>query len=206
MLHQNNYGGMFGLIPPAITNSGKESVSGLRQLMQVAAAYGRGGGVGLSKGVTGEVLIPPDRQIIYGKIRDDEYGSGSGFGSGVVFGSGDASFYDDDGYLAYAFDEVNPFWPWKGEVIQGISTTMPSTGSGGGVTGGGNFAYPLNQDSIGAGAICALLRAGEHWVIIGVSEASDGSGSGSGMTITCSDGTQYPVSISGNTVTVGDAL
>jgi hypothetical protein len=158
---------------------------------------------GFSKGVTGEVLIPPDRQIIYGKIRDDE-STGSG---GVTFVTGaDAAFYDADGYLAYAFDEINPFEPWKGELLSGgISTTLPSQTSGSGpLRGGGNFAYPLNQDSISTGALCALIRAGEHWIIIGVSEGGSGSG-GSTMTIDCG-GVSYPVTISGTTITVGDAL
>lgn len=189
MAGETKYGAMFGMIPPAILPNGKESLGGMRALMHAVAAYGRGGGEGISKSVIGEFPIPPERQIIYGKIRDDEFQSGSGVASGVVFGSGDASFYDPDGYLAYAFDEINPYWPWKGEVLEnGIRTTLPVDGSGsGGIEGGANFAYPLNQDSIGAGALCALLRAGGHWVIIGVSEGGSGSGGADNYNITCND-------------------
>lgn len=184
MAGETRYGAMFGLVPQAILPNGKESMGGMRALMNVAAAYGRGGGEGISKSVLGEFPIPPARDIIYGKIRDDE-STGSG---GVTFITGtDAAFYDGDGYLAYAFDEINPFWPWKGEILDGgIRTTLPSQISGSGpVQGGGNFAYPLNQDSISAGALCALLRAGEHWVIIGVSEGGDGSGGQNNYNITC---------------------
>lgn len=204
MAGETKYGAMFGMIPPAILPNGKESLGGMRALMHAVAAYGRGGGEGISKSVIGEFPIPPERQIIYGKIRDDE-STGSG---GVTFVAGDdAAFYDPDGYLAYAFDEINPYWPWKGEILEnGITTTLPSQISGSGpVQGGANFAYPLNQDSIGAGALCALLRAGGHWIIIGVSEGGSGSG-GSTSTITCSGGTQYPVTISGDTITVGDPI
>jgi hypothetical protein len=195
-----NYGGMFGKQPSALLPNGQQSLSGTRQLMEIAAAYGRGGGPGKSKSVIGEYDIPRDAEIIYGKIREDE---GSGSGVTFVTGTGDAGFYDADGYLCYAFDEINPFWPWKGELIDGISTVLPSD-SGSGLQGGGNFAYPLNADSIGPGALCALIRAGEHWIIIGVSEGGSGSG-GSTMTIDCG-GVSYPVTISGTTITVGDAL
>lgn len=192
----HNYGGMFGNIPPAILANGKESLSGMRQLMQVAAAYGRGGGPGISHSVLGQYLVPGDRQIIYGKIRDDE-GSGSGSGQ-PTFNSGDASFLDPDGYTAYAFDEINPFQPWKGQLLEGgVKTTLPVSG-----VGGGNFAYPLNQDSILAGALCVLIRAGDHWVIFGVEESGDGSGSGQGVSITCADGSQYTATINGNSITV----
>lgn len=204
----SQYGGMFGNIPPAILPNGQESLSGMRQLMQVVGAFGRSGGNGFSMSMAGLVPLPPDRLIIYGKIREEEGGgSGSGGGLGVTFTAGtDASFYDADGYLAYAFDEINPFWPWKGEILEGgIKTVLPSIGSGGGLQGGGNFAYSLNQGYIAAGALCALLRAGEHWIILGVSEEGTGSGAG-GMTITCNDGLNYPVTIGETTITIGDAI
>jgi len=185
MAGETRYGAMFGLVPQAILPNGKESMGGMRALMNVAAAYGRGGGEGISKSVLGEFPIPPARDIIYGKIREDEFGSGVGSGS-PTFRAGDAAFYDADGYIAYAFDEINPFWPWKGEILDGgIKTTLPAIGSGSTVEGGGNFAYPLNGDSISAGALCALIRAGEHWVIIGVSEGGDGSGGADNYNITC---------------------
>lgn len=171
----SQYGGMFGSIPPAILPNGQESLSGMRQLMQVAGAFGRSGGPGFSMSMAGLVPLPPDRLIIYGKIRDDDSSSSS-----VSTSSSDSTacyFYDNDGYLAYCFDEVNPFWPWKGEVMEGgIKTTEPAevSSSSTRVQGGGNFAYPLNGETLNAGTIVALLRAGEHWIIVGVNGGSGG--------------------------------
>ena len=181
-----NYGGMFGLVPQAMRPDGKESLKGMRQLQEVAAAYGRSGGPGVSHSVLGQFTVPTDPLIIFGKIRnEDSEGSGSGSGSGsFTVDPAGAGFTDNDGYLAYAFDQVSPFQPWKGELVEGgIATVLPSANG----EGGGNFAYPLNGEIFDENVIVMLVRAGDHWVIVGGSGTA-GSGGGPGFTFDCETG------------------
>lgn len=167
MLHLNNYGGgLFGLIPGAVTQSGRESVSGMRQMMQAVAAYGRGGGTSTTRSVIGVYELDPDRLVIFGKIREPENDSSSSSGSSsdARYSSLDAGFYDHEGNLAYAFDEVNPFEPWKGVIIEGGISTIPASE----INQGGNFAYLLMPTELESGTLCVLVRAGHHWVIVGI--------------------------------------
>lgn len=179
-----NYGGMFGLIPQAMRPDGKESLKGMRQLQEVAAAFGRSGGPGVSQSVLGHYTLPVDPLIIFGKIRnEDAEGSGSGSGNFSVAPVG-AGFTDNDGYTAFAFDQVSPFQPWKGELVDGgISTVLPDVDG----NGGGNFAYSLNGEFYNEAEIVMLVRAGDHWVIIGGSGTA-GSGGGAGFTFDCATG------------------
>jgi hypothetical protein len=155
----------------AATSDGNLSVGGLRELQNEVYRQSLGGGYGQQTGATGPVSEAPPTTVIYGLIRDDEF-SGSASGSGVTFNPSDASFIAPDGYPAYAFDEINPHYPWRGEIMEGgVGTTLPVNGEG-----GGNFAYPLNGLSIQAGTKVKLRRAGEHWVIDDVSDLLSGSG------------------------------
>jgi hypothetical protein len=175
-------GSFYGSTYHAATSDGNVSVGGLRELQNEVYRQSLGGGHGQQTGATGPVSEAPPTTVIYGLIRDDEF-SGSASGSGVSFSPSDASFTAPDGYTAYAFDEVNPFAPWRGEIMDGgIGTTLPVNGEG-----GGNFAYPLNGESLEAGVKVMLRRAGEHWVIVGSSEPASGSGD-SEVCIDCGDG------------------
>jgi hypothetical protein len=161
----------------AATWDGNVSVSGLRTLQDEVFRQGLSGGHGLQIGSTGPVSETPEQKVIYGLIREDEFVSGSG-GSGAAgsgtptqFNPSDASFIAPDGYPAYAFDEINPAWPWRGEIlVGGVSTVLPVDD-----VGGGNFAYPLNGESLEAGTKVMLRRAGEHWVIDGGLGGESGS-------------------------------
>lgn len=190
-MHSGKYGFLAGMFPQGITPGGKVSLGGQRALQLVAAAYGSGGGPDISKTIAGEVPLPPEVTLIYGKIFEPEDSSSSDTSSdATAFSATDASFTDPDGYQAYAFEEINRFHPWKGEVLEGgIKSTLPINGEG-----GGNWAYTLNGNSIAEGVLCALLRAGNHWVIIGVDEGD-----------TSSDGTfTFTIDCDAGTITVGD--
>lgn len=147
-------------------------------------------------------VIPP-LVWIFGQIRAEGSGSGSGSGNQFSVDPEGIGFTDEEGYLAYAFDQIYDDYPWKGVVIpHGITTTLPQAG-----IGGANYAYPLNQDVIEDGVNVILKKAGNHWVIIGTVGEAGGSGSGGNtMSITCADGSVHPVTISGTTITVHDSV
>lgn len=184
-MHENKYGFLGGMFPQGITPGGKVSLGGQRALQLVAAAYGSGGGPNITKTIGGEVPQPADVFMIFGKIFEPEDDSSSDTSSDTQFSSTDAAFIDPDGYPAYAFEEVNRFHPWTGEVLPGgVKSTLPIDG-----VGGGNWAYLLNPGSLSDGTICALLRAGNHWVIIGVDNPDTSSDTPFTFTIDCEAGT-----------------
>lgn len=152
-------------------------------------------------GVSGGTLptqVPQDIQFITGQIRIEGSGSG-GSGSGQFsLDPVGAGFTDDEGYLAYAFDQTYNDRPWKGEVIVGgVSTTLQN----GGVVGV-NYAYPLNGETWEEGANVLLKRAGNHWIIVGGLGEASGSGSGSGIPIYCDGVLSGRVTVSGGVVSV----
>lgn len=115
--------------------------------------------------------VVPFEEWIFGQIRLE--GSGSGSGSFSVNPDG-VGFTDEEGYLAYAFDQIYDQYPWKGVVIEnGITTILPH-----GTVAGANYAYPLNSDFFDEGVNVILKRCGIHWVIIGTVGEASGSGSG----------------------------
>jgi len=146
------------------------------------------------QGGTMPTEVPSPQVFIYGQIRAE--GSGSG-GSGFSLDPAGEGFTDEEGYLAYAFDQIYDDFPWKGVIVpNGVTTTLPQTG-----TSGANYAYPLNGDSWLAGQNVLLKKAASHWVIIGGAGA-EGSGSGGNtFTVDCGDGTTHVFTINGNTVT-----
>lgn len=163
---------------------------------------GRLQGVGINGGtLPTEVVAVP--QFITGQIRLE--GSGSGSGSFSLDPAG-AGFTDEDGYLAYAFDQTLDDRPWKGIVIVGgISTVLPNSGSGSGSgtpAAGSNYAYPLNGETWEEGANVLLKRAGNHWIIVGGLGEASGSGSGGGIPIYCDGVLSGRVTVSGSTVSV----
>lgn len=119
--------------------------------------------------------------FIWGKIRDDESGSGSGTGSGHIDNFIGAGFNDREGYLAYSFDQVYDHHPWKGEVIPGgISTVILDD------LDGYNFAYPPPPfPEFNVGDVVLLFRSGRHWTIVGSAASAFGSGGGPVWEIEC---------------------
>lgn len=149
-----------------------------RRTHEQLAVMARYQGVNVAGG-TMPTQVPDGLEWIFGQIRAEGSGSGSGSFSLDPAGTG---FTDEEGYLAYAFDQIYDDYPWKGIVIaNGITTTLPHTG-----VSGANYAYPLNQDTFDDGVNVILKKAGLHWVIIGtVGESGSGSGSGTRYNVTC---------------------
>lgn len=148
----------------------------------------------LGGGIPTETL--PNIDIIFGKITDPQHSAGSG--SGVDYDTNGPGFFDDEGYLAYAFIQIYSEFPWKGIEVLGGWTTVMKSGPG---TNGSNHAYPLSEVLFNTGDLVALKRTGPHWVILGLAGEPTGSGGGV-FTGECPDGTQFFISIDGTHVTV----
>lgn len=130
------------------------------------------------------------------RITGDGTGSGTGAGAGGPSGSGWTDFNHH-----YDWEEVFPIsinsealFETKEDGRSGTSSQRPAVEA--------NFVTDVPIDAI----VMLYPGPGEpDWYYFWWT-GELGSGSGGGMTVTCSDGTSYPVTISGDSITVGDAI
>lgn len=123
-------------------------------------------------------------------------GSGSGGGSGNPLPANDqANAYEwvEAMWVVVADDIV--FVPRPGG-LKGTFDSLPAIEANGVTDVPEGVVVQLWADAAGAAEFYKFWWTGEE----------GGSGSGDGMTITCADGSQHPVTISGNSITVGDAI
>ena len=87
-------------------------------------------------------------------------------------------------YMVVFLSIIAGFWgPLNSVLIKQLIDLLPSANG----EGGGNFAYPLNGEIFDENVIVMLVRAGDHWVIVGGSGTA-GSGGGPGFTFDCETG------------------
>jgi len=146
----------------------------------------RAGGYGMVQYPGGNQFLPPDVEEIWAIV--------SGQGSGSYYGTGSGNAGSDNRYA----------WNQGMVVIAANGNeTIEIDPSG---TSGTQDVNPLIEvngaTDVPSGYVTRAYRSpsGNAWLFVFGGEV--GSGSGGGMTVTCSDGTRYNVSINGNSIVV----
>lgn len=175
---------MQGLDPKPLNPRGAISQRGLLNLAKAAQQFGVSGGIHDSIGSTGITPHPYFPIQACWAFIDDVVENRHAWTEGDVS--------DADNVI---------------RLVGGMAGTIDTDGSGS--DGGTDYqpAYDLNGGSYDIDTFIYIVRINWNaWAIVGGSSTGSGSGGGTTTTVTCSDGTVYPVTISGTSITVGNAL